>query len=357
MYGQEVHATVLRRGLGLWYLLGISVTDSSQTQSIASDVLKQCLFLAGPTASGKTEISLAIAEKLGRIEIVSLDSMTLYRGMDIGTAKPTPGELTRVPHHLIDVIAAHEEFSVADYLSAARTACEQIVQRGHRPLFVGGTGLYLRSVLRGVFEGPPADWSIRGRLEQQAADAARKGDGYWLMRQLEKVDSESALRLHPNDARRLIRALEVFEITGKPLSAQQQQPAMPPEQRPAHVYWIDGPREWLHERIDRRVDVMFDRGLLDEVRQLLRASPPISHTARQGLGYKELMDALHDNPDAALSDGELKAAKELIQTRTRQFAKRQCTWFRNLEECIPIVMAPNDVESLVSIVSEKFKFS
>lgn len=317
----------------------------SHTQSLPDELLQQCLFLAGPTASGKTDVSLLWAQQAGDIEIVSLDSMTLYRGMDIGTAKVTATERERVPHHLIDILDVHEEFSVADYLAAARQVCEGIVGRGRRPLFVGGTGLYLRSILRGVFEGPPADWSIRQRLEEQAQQASLKGDGFWLMRQLEKVDAEAALRLHPNDQRRLIRALEVYELTGKPLSAQQQQPARQPEQRPRHVYWLDVPRDWLHQRIDSRVDRMFVTGLLDEVRALLRLPQTISHTARQGLGYKELMDALHNDPSAELSDTDLDAAKDLIKVRTRQFAKRQGTWFRNLEECVAITVEGDEPAS------------
>lgn len=321
------------------------MTQASHTQSLPHELLRQCLFLAGPTASGKTDVSLLWAQQSGDIEIVSLDSMTLYRGMDIGTAKVGAAERARVPHHLIDILDVHEEFSVAEYLAAARQACEGIVGRGRRPLFVGGTGLYLRSILRGVFEGPPADWSIRQRLEEQARQAAANGDGFWLMRQLEKVDPEAALRLHPNDQRRLIRALEVYELTGKPLSVLQQQPARLPEQRPPHVYWLDVPRDWLHQRIDSRVDGMFVAGLLDEVRVLLSLPQAMGHTARQGLGYKELMDALHNDPAAELSDVDLGAAQELIKVRTRQFAKRQGTWFRNLEECVAITVDPNESAS------------
>lgn len=324
------------------------MSDAQQTQCVPPELLRQCLFLAGPTASGKTDVSLLWAELAGNIEIISLDSMTLYRNMNVGTAKPSQAERARVPHHLIDIIDAHEEFSVAEYLTAARTAVEDIIARGRRPLFVGGTGLYLRSILRGVFEGPPADWSIRNRLEEQAQQATARGDGYWLMRQLEKVDPEAALRLHPNDQRRLIRALEVFELTGKPLSAQQNQPPLAPEQRPPHVYWLDVPRDWLHERIDRRVDQMFEVGLLEEVRLLLSLPNKISHTARQGLGYKELMDALHDDAAAAISIADLEAANELIKTRTRQFAKRQCTWFRNLEECVAFPIETNEAPSSIA---------
>ena len=319
-----------------------AVQTPSTTQSLPNDILRQCLFLAGPTACGKTDISLQLAEQLGNVEVLSLDSMCLYRGMTIGTAKPTDADQQRVPHHLIDLIDPHEDFSVAQFLAAAIVACEQIVARGNRPLFVGGTGLYLRSVLRGVFEGPAADWTIRNRLELQAAESAARGDHYWLMRQLEKVDPESALKLHPNDQRRLIRAIEVFELTGKPLSAQQLQPPLPVEQRPPHVYWLDVPRDWLHERIDRRVVAMCAAGLVDEVRGLLALPKGVGQTARQGLGYKELMDALSDNATAELSDAKQAECVELIQTRTRQFAKRQCTWFRNMDECVVIPLTGSE---------------
>lgn len=325
-----------------------SPIESDQSQFIPSEILRQCLFLAGPTASGKTDVSLLLAKQLGNIEIVSLDSMTLYRGMDVGTAKLSRSQREAVPHHLIDILDPEAEFSVAEYLVAARTACEEIVARGHRPLFVGGSGLYLRSVLRGVFEGPPADWSIRNRLEQQAKEAAEGGDHYWLMRQLEKVDSDAALRLHPNDQRRLIRAIEVYELTGQPLSKQQNQPALPVEQRPPHVYWLDPSRDWLHERINRRVELMFEIGLIEEVRFLMTRPQGISQTAQQGLGYKEVIDALGGDATADLSAEKLPQVQELIQTRTRQFAKRQTTWFRNLEECVPIVLKGDELPAEVA---------
>ncbi|MBI1309877.1 tRNA (adenosine(37)-N6)-dimethylallyltransferase MiaA [bacterium] len=302
-------------------------------QQIPSDVLRQCLFLAGPTAVGKTEVTLALAEQLAPIEILSLDSMCIYRSMDVGTAKPSTALQQRVPHHLIDLAEPHEEFSVADYIAAARAACEGILDRGARPVFVGGTGLYLRSILRGVFEGPPADPAIRGRLQKLADEAATRGDHYWLMRQLEAVDPDAMLRLHPNDHRRLIRAIEVFELTGKPLSEQQKQEPLPSHERPPHVYWLSPPRDWLHERINRRVELMMEQGLVDEVQRLLSAEQPIGRTARQGLGYKEVIESLEAAGGGDLSEQQVAEMVDVIQTRTRQFAKRQHTWFRNLEEC------------------------
>ena len=293
----------------------------------AVDLLRRCWFLAGPTASGKSAVALPLARRLDA-EIVSLDSMTLYRGMDIGTAKPSREERQEVPHHLIDVIEPHEEFSVADYVAAAERACREIVGRGRVPLFVGGTGLYLRGVLRGVFEGPPADWDLRRRLEAEAAEAG----GAVLHRRLQQVDPQAATVLHPNDTRRVVRALEVYQITGRPLSEQQRQEPLPPGERPEHVYWLQPPRDWLYARINQRVDAMFAAGLVDEVRRLLASDKPLSHTARQALGYKEVIDALQGGD-------RLEQAVEQVKTRTRQFAKRQHTWFRNLVECQPVAMA------------------
>jgi len=309
--------------------------------TIPVDLLRKCWFLAGPTASGKTAASLELAERLNA-EIVSLDSMTLYRGLDIGTAKARLAERTRVPHHLIDVLEPHEEYSLAEYLLAAKVVCESIVSRSRTPLFVGGTGLYLRGILRGVFEGPAADWDLRRRLEEVAQTSGPAA----LHDRLQQIDTVTATRLHPNDQRRVIRALEVFELTGQPLSELQQHGPRPHDQRPAAVYWISPPRDWLYQRIDDRVDQMFTAGLIDEVKGLMAGPRPLSHTARQALGYKEVIDWLESlSPDATVNTADLAAnaeyrglldLKQLIQTRTRQFAKRQHTWFRNLEECCPI---------------------
>lgn len=311
-----------------------------------SEILNRCWFLAGPTASGKTAASLELAERIGA-EIVAMDSMTLYRGMDIGTAKPNAFEQSRVRHHLIDVITPDQEFSVADYLMHAERACHEILDRRRIPLFVGGTGLYLRSLLRGVFEGPSADWTIRQRLEEQA----RAEGPQTLHQQLRRVDPKTADRLHPNDERRVIRALEVYELTGQPLSQVQQHGPLPDAQRPTQVFWLSPPRDWLYRRIDERVETMFSQGLIDEVQTLLRAPRPISHTARQALGYKELIDWFENNADVASQSTalfpapaavSLQGLKQSIQTRTRQFSKRQHTWFRNLPECRAVTLTGNE---------------
>ncbi len=311
---------------------------------LTPEILRRCWFLAGPTAAGKTAVGIELAKRIDA-EIVCLDSMTLYRGMDIGTAKATAAEQAEVPHHLLDVIDPHEEFSVAEYLLVAKTVCEEILARDRTPLFVGGTGLYLRSILRGVFQGPPADWDLRRRLELEVQEHGEAK----LHDRLRQIDPPTANRLHPRDVRRVIRAIEVFELTGQPLSEQQQQGPLPLDQRPRHVFWLSPPREWLYQRIDRRVEAMFDDGLLAEVRQLQRRIPPLGRTARQALGYKEVLDWLEITSETGVQHPPAKVIAE-IQTRTRQFAKRQGTWFRNLEECQAVEI--DGIESPVDLAQK-----
>lgn len=316
------------------------------------ELLLKSWFLVGPTASGKTAASLELAARIDA-EIVALDSMTIYRGMDIGTAKPTSEERSRIRHHLIDIVDPRHDFSVAAYMTAAAQACQDIVDRGRVPLFVGGAGLYLRALLRGVFQGPSADWSIRKRLEE----TARTSGLLALHDRLSRIDPDTARRLHPNDERRVIRALEVFELTGQPLSALQQHGPRPIDQRPSHVYWLAPPREWLYGRIDTRVEQMLADGLLVEVRNLVERHGPLSHTARQALGYKEVIDWIESKPDPGnraingfIGDGSITPVEvvELIKTRTHQFAKRQQTWFRNLEECHAVVISADDTPAQVT---------
>lgn len=284
------------------------------------ELLRRCWFLAGPTASGKSAAGLELARRLSA-EIISLDSMAIYRGMDIGTAKPSPAERREIPHHLMDVIDPHEEYSLADYVAASEEAARGIMGRGKAVLFVGGTGLYLRGVLRGVFDGPSADWDFRRELEA----AAKESDDY-LHQRLKAVDPIAAEKLHPRDHRRLIRAIEVHHVTGQPLSAQHRHGPLPEADRPQNVFWIHPAREWLYDRINRRVEDMLEQGLVSEVERLLAGPSPLSRTARQGLGYKEVIDHLEGRTS-------FEEMVDFIKRRTRQFAKRQHTWFRNLEEC------------------------
>ncbi len=280
-----------------------------------------CWYLTGPTASGKTAVGLELARRLGA-EIVSLDSMAIYRGMDIGTAKPTAAERQAVPHHLLDVVEPHEEYSLAQYVDAAQAVAEAIAARGRVPLFVGGTPLYLKALLRGIFSGPPADWPLRRRLQevgrQQGAEA--------LHARLAAVDPLSAGRLHPRDQRRVIRALEVWEQTGQSISQLQQQFELARPAAACRVFVLDWPRAELVRRIDERVEAMFAAGLVDEVRALVAGPHPPGRTASQAVGYRELIAHL-------AGELNLSEAKELVKLRTRQFAKRQGTWFRSLSEC------------------------
>jgi tRNA dimethylallyltransferase len=290
---------------------------------MAPDTFRNVLVLTGPTGSGKSRLALELAPLLDA-EIVAMDSMTLYRGMDVGTAKPTAEDRARVPHHLLDVLDPWEPASVAWWLEqAGRVVCE-IEARGKVALFVGGTPLYLKALLHGLFDGPPADAPLRAGLEEEAHTHGNQA----LHDRLAAVDPVTARRLHPNDVRRVVRALEVHALTGQPISVWQTQwdgPAAVPRP-PDSCLCLDLPREELYQRIDERVLAMVDAGLVEEARALRRLGWPLGREAAQALGYKELFAHL----DGQVS---LEEAVSEIQTRSRRFAKRQLTWFRHLDGC------------------------
>jgi tRNA dimethylallyltransferase len=298
---------------------------------------QNALVLTGPTGSGKTQLGIELAGRLDA-EIVSMDSMALYRGMDIGTAKPTAAQRRQVPHHLLDALDPWESASVAWWREQAAECCRDIERRGKRVLFVGGTPLYLKALLFGLFDGPGGDAALRERLTRQAEAAGAAV----LHERLAAVDPVTAARLHPNDLRRIIRALEVWELTGRPISAWQQQwtcDPSPPGEKPqttdngqrttAQILWLDPPREELYARINVRVEQMFTAGLVDEVRALRALERPISRVPAQALGYKEVFAHL---------DGRatLEETVRRVQTRSRHFAKRQVSWFRHLPGCRPV---------------------
>ena len=280
------------------------------------------LVLTGPTASGKSGIALELAQRLG-CAIVAMDSMTLYRGMDIGTAKPTAAERALVPHYLLDKLDPWESGNVAWWLTAAAEACEQIRAKGLRPLFVGGTPFFLKALLHGLFDSPDIDTAIRTRLEDEAGVIGPEA----LHARLTTVDPVAAARLHPNDVRRVVRALEVFEGTGRPIS--DWQGSWKNAAAPIPAVALDWPRDALNDRIDARIDAMLAAGWLDEARRLLECEKPLSREASQALGYRDLFDFL-----AGLADWDSTVAN--IKLHTRQFAKRQRTWFRGLKECVSI---------------------
>jgi tRNA dimethylallyltransferase len=278
-------------------------------------------YLTGPTASGKTTLGIDLAQRLSG-EILSMDSMAVYQGLDIGTAKPTAAERKQVSHHLIDFVSPDATFSVAKYMDAAQTAFADVLARGKTPIFVGGTPLYLKTLLRGLFHGPPSDAAIREALSAELNEIGEIS----LHQKLAACDPRTAKRLHPADSRRVIRALEVFQLTGESITALQQQfgNARPAEH--CRVICLNWPRDVLYQRINTRVEAMFAQGLVDEVRALLTKFGSLGHTAAQAVGYREVMEHLQGTRNLA-------ETVSLVQQKTRQFAKRQMTWFRSFSEC------------------------
>ncbi len=291
--------------------------------------LHRAIYLTGATASGKSAVGVELAHRLDA-EIVAVDSMTLYRGMDIGTAKPMAAERKGIPHHLIDVLDPWQAASVAEYRTWALAVVDEIERRGKRALFVGGTPLYLKALLRGLFPGPGADPALRVRLENEADERGTEE----LHERLAALDPATAARLHPHDRRRIIRALEVMEQTGQPLGRLQVEHERP---APAEtlVFALQRPRPQLHDRINRRVTAMFDAGLVEEVRDLWFAPRPLSPVAAQGVGYREVIEMVQGRFG-------LGATIERVRARSRQFAKRQCTWFRGLAEVRPWPVLPDE---------------
>ena len=296
-----------------------SLSSPSDLESAGNPL--HCWYLTGATASGKTRIGIELAQRLDA-EIISLDSMAIYREMDIGTAKPSPADCAQVPHHLVDIVNPDEEFSLAQYLSEVQRVMCAIQARGKEVLFVGGTSLYLKALLRGVDEGPPPDWGFRREVEAEVERVGLEA----LRKRLEQVDPLSAAKLHPNDQRRIIRALEVYKVTGQPISHSQTHFDAGRDAEDCKVFTLSWPRPTLHERIEQRVETMFQRDFVEEVRALVAKYPQLSRTASQAVGYSEVIRHL-------AGQASLELTLEKVKTRTRQFARRQETWFRHLSEC------------------------
>ena len=295
--------------------------------------LHRAIYLTGATASGKSAVGVELAHRLDA-EIVAVDSMTLYRGMDIGTAKPTAAERRGIPHHLIDVLDPWQAASVAEYRTWALAAVDEIERRGKRALFVGGTPLYLKALLRGLFQGPGADPALRVRLENEADERGSEV----LHERLAAVDPATAARLHPNDRRRIIRRSRswnrpVNHSAAFRLSMSGQPPRKPWSSR------CRGPRPQLHDRINRRVTAMFDAGLVEEVRDLWLAPRPLSSGR-----LRRAWDTARSSRWFRAGSGWGPRSNE-SRPRSRQFAKRQCTWFRGLSEVRPWPVGPRSPPS------------
>ncbi len=279
------------------------------------------IFLTGPTASGKAAAAHSLAVKIGG-EIVAVDSMKIFREMDIGTAKPAPRLRAEVPYHLIDFVDPGTDFSTGDYIPMCLRTLTEIEARGKRVILCGGTALYLNALIHGLFEGPKAEWSVRMRLEEQAE---REGLSA-LHARLASVDPAAAARIHPNDRRRIIRAIEVHESAGSAMSEMWRGPALRLEPGSFLLFGIEWERAALYRRIDRRVVEMVNEGLFEEARRLQARPGGLGRTARQCIGYKEILDAdLGGAPIGEKGGGEIVS---LIQQHTRRMAKQQMTWFK-----------------------------
>jgi len=313
------------------------------------------LFLAGPTAVGKSEIALLLAEKI-RGEIISVDSMQVYRGLDIGTAKPSAEERARVPHHLIDVVALTESFDAAQFVRLASDAVPDIQSRDRVPIFCGGTGLYFKAFLEGLGDTPPADAQLRTQLEATPLPE--------LLRELAERDRVTFDKIDQKNPRRVVRAIEVIRLTGKKISEQRAEwstlgppasrrrvdPNGPAGETPAlpganRIIGFSRENADLQARINARVDAMFARGLVEETRRLLEHGLAQNKTALQALGYRQVVDHLR-------GERGLPETIELVKIKTRQFAKRQMTWFRRHGNCEWIELKPgNSYEKLLNCLT------
>lgn len=284
---------------------------------------KPLVILTGPTAVGKTALSIKLASEIGG-EIISADSMQVYRQMDIGSAKIKPEEMDGIPHHLIDILEPEEEFNVCLFEKLALEAMEQIYERGHIPVVVGGTGFYIQALLYQIdFTEEETDTAYRDKLWQLGEE---KGNHY-LHELLRKVDPESAEEIHENNRKRVIRALEFYENCGKPISTHNKEQRQKTSAYNSCYFVLTDDRKKLYERIESRVDQMLSKGLVDEVRTLKERGCNASMVSMQGLGYKEILEYL----DGRCS---LLEAVEKIKKETRHFAKRQLTWFRREKDVI-----------------------
>ena len=279
--------------------------------------MNNIICIAGPTASGKTALAVELAKELSG-EVISCDSMQIYRRMDIGTAKPTQEEMQGIVHHMLDVAEPEEDFSVSRYCQMATPILDDILKRGKTAIIAGGTGLYMDSLMKGNDFAPYPATGARERLEQLADEMGMD----FMLTKLQEIDPESAAKLHLADRKRIIRALEVFEETGETITAHNKRTqASPPKYNPLWIGLDFEPRQALYDRIDLRVSMMLEQGLVEEIKSLLASGIPAKATSLQAIGYKEFVAALEGN-------GSIEAAADEVRKASRHYAKRQLTWFR-----------------------------
>jgi len=282
--------------------------------------MENVIVIIGPTASGKTKISIELAKRING-EIISADSMQIYKYMDIGTAKASAEEMDGIKHYLIDEVYPDEEFSVARFKELAQKYIDEILKKGKIPIVVGGTGLYIDSLIYNInFSETVCDWSFREQLKKEAEE---KGNEY-LHNMLREVDPKAAEKIHPNNVKRVIRALEVHKFSGVKISQQQEESRKEPPKYNFIIFGLRMNRDTLYERINRRVDKMLEMGLVDEVRHLVELGYDKSTIAMQGLGYKEILAYLR-------GEITLDEAIYILKRDTRHYAKRQITWFKRIE--------------------------
>lgn len=283
--------------------------------------MNSVIVIVGPTASGKTKLSIELAKRMNG-EIISADSMQIYKYMDIGTAKPTVDEMQGIKHYLIDEVLPSEEFNVVKFKELAEKYIEEIIAKGKLPIVVGGTGLYISSLINNInFCESECDWELRESLRKEAEE---NGPQY-LHDKLKQVDEKAANNIHPNNIKRVIRALEVYYKTQKPISYHNEMSRGEPSKYNFILIGLTMDRQYLYERINKRVDLMLENGLIEEVKKLVTLGFATSITSMQGIGYKEIIAYLNGKCS-------LEEAIEIIKRDSRRYAKRQLTWFRRIKE-------------------------
>ena len=310
--------------------------------------MENLFIITGPTASGKSGASLYIADKIKEMEIISADSMQIYRGMDIGTAKVSSLTRESIPHHLIDIIDPWESYSLGRYVKEANVIIKKKRESGKQCIVVGGTGLYIKGLTHGIFEGPNADPELRDKL---MVTMKERGSMY-LFNKLKEIDPISAERLHHEDHKRVIRALEVYEKTGTTISRLQKKFLSQKDPIDYIIFIINRNKEDLCKLIDERVEDMFNSGFIEEVKALNDNIAGLSKQAEQALGYKEILNFLNNRTS-------LTKAKDLIKQKTKRFAKKQRTWFRSFRSTVWIDYTSNDNSKTVGekILKEMIKFN